>query len=131
LVPSLKTTVLMPEVEEGTVNVAERPPELSVVEELKVTELPPNVAVQPAWLPSIPEAVKVTVLPTLPEVGFKVILGVTVKVVEGVLVPSLKTTVLLPEVEAGTVNVAVKPPDPSVVELLKLIGLPLKVAVTA
>ncbi len=59
------------------------------------------------------------------------ILGLTVKVVEGELVPSLKATVLLPEVEAGTVNVAVKPPDPLVVELLKLIGLPLKVAVTA
>jgi hypothetical protein len=129
-VPSLKTTDLSPENEAGTVNVAVKPPLLSVVEELKVRKpAPANTATESLWLASMPVAVKVTVSPTFPEAGLKVILGLTVKVAEGELVPSLKTTVLLPEVEAGTVKVAVKPPLLSVPEVLKVTEVPPKVAV--
>ena len=73
-VPSVKVTVLLPLEEAGTVNVADKPPLASVVEALKVTAVPPKVAVQPACEASIPVAVTVTVEPTLPLVGLKVIL---------------------------------------------------------
>jgi len=72
LVPSVKTTVLAPEVDAGTVNVADKPPAEVVVEALKVTATPPKVAVTECE-PSIPTAVTVTVEPTLPVVGLKVI----------------------------------------------------------
>jgi hypothetical protein len=104
-VPSLNWTVLLPEEEAGTVNVAVKPPLALVVEELKETKVPPNVAVQPEWLPSMPVAVIVTVSPTLPELGLRVILELTVKVDVALLLPWDKGTVWAADVEAGTVKV--------------------------
>jgi hypothetical protein len=99
----------------------------------KVTIISPEsgdkIQFQKGW----PEVVKVTTVPGAPEFGVKIsaLLGAlaTVKVADGVLVPSLKTTVLLPEVEEGTVNVAVRSPDAPVVEELKVMELPPNVAV--
>jgi hypothetical protein len=56
-----------------------------VVVGLNVTAVLPKVAVTPEWEPSIPVAVTVTVEPTAPEVGFKLIDDVTVNVAEAVL----------------------------------------------
>jgi hypothetical protein len=72
LVLSLKVTVLLPEVEAGTVNVAVKPPVVFVVEVLNVTDPPLKVAVT-EWESSIPVAAIVTVEPTAPVFGLKVI----------------------------------------------------------
>ena len=61
--------------------------------------------------PANPVPDTVTVVPTLPLVGFKVIDDATVNEAVGELVPSVKVNVWLPGVEAGTVNVADKPPE--------------------
>ncbi|MDA4123915.1 MAG: hypothetical protein OK438_00500 [Thaumarchaeota archaeon] len=59
-----------------------------------------------------PEPVRVVVVPTGPEVGFRVIVAiVTVNVADAVLaLASVAVTVLAPDVEAGTTNVAEKSP---------------------
>ena len=80
--------------------------------------------------PANPVPDTVTVVPTLPLVGFKVIDDATVNEAVGELVPSVKVTVLLPDVDAGTVNVADKPPVEVVVEVLKVTAALPKVAVT-
>jgi hypothetical protein len=121
--------VLLPDVADGTVNVADKPPVEVVVEVLNVTAVPAKVAVTECE-PSIPVAVIVTVEPTLPEVGLRLIADVTVNEAVGVLVPSLNWTVLLPDAEVGTVNVADKPPVEVVVEELSATAVPAKVAVT-
>ncbi len=92
LTPSVKVTVLLPEVEAGTVNVADKLPVEVVVEGLKVTAVPPKIAVTECEA-SMPVAVKVTVEPTAPVVGVKVI-AVTVNVADPVLpLPSVAETV--------------------------------------
>jgi hypothetical protein len=111
------------------VNVADRPPVEVVVEGLSVTAVLPNFAVT-ALEPSIPVAVIVTVEPTLPEVGLKLMAEVTVNVAVGEFVPSVSWTVWLPEVADGTVNVADKPPVEVVVEVLNVTAVPAKVALT-
>src|SRR5947207_2238632 len=80
LAPSDATTACAPAVLAGTANVAENPPEPSVVGDagLSVSALPPYVA--PTLLePANPLPVIVTVSPTCPLDGLSVILGVTVK----------------------------------------------------
>ena len=62
---------------DGTVNVADKPPVEVVVEVLSVTAVPAKVAVTECE-PSMPVAVIVTVEPTLPEVGLRLIDDVTV-----------------------------------------------------
>ena len=84
-VPSVKVNVWAPEVDAGTVNVADKPPVEVVVEVLNVTVVPPNVAVTECE-PSKPVPVTVTVEPTLPVVGLKLIEEVIVNVAEAVLV---------------------------------------------
>jgi hypothetical protein len=100
-----------------------------VVEVLSVTDVPAKVAVTECE-PSMPVAVIVTVEPTLPEVGLRLIADVTVYVAVGEFVPSVSWTVWPPEVADGTVNVADKPPVEVVVEVLSVTDVPAKVAVT-
>ena len=79
---------------------------------------PLNVIVPIVVRTENPEPVTVTVVPTAPEVGDKVIAGfVTVKVAEPVFeLASVAVTALAPEeVEEGTTKVAVKVPVADVV----------------
>ena len=108
---------------------ADKPPVALVVEVLSVTAVPAKVALTEC-VPSMPVAVTVTVEPTLPEVGLRLMADVTVYVAVGEFVPSLSWTVWPPEVAAGTVNVADKPPVALVVEVLSVTAVPPKVAVT-
>jgi hypothetical protein len=132
LLASVAETVLEPPFEVGTVNVTfENEPEVFVVslagEVARVTPSNFMVIAEEAAKP-LPETV--TVEPTAPLVGFKLIAGDTVNEAVGEFVPSLTRTVLLPELDAGTVNVADKPPAGVVVEGLNGTDPPLKVAVT-
>jgi hypothetical protein len=107
LVPSLASTVWEPAVEAGTVNVTpENDPEAPVVTVagVVVSGTPSYVNVT-VWEAPKPEPDIVTVVPTAPDVGDNLADDVTVNVADGVLVPSLATTVWEPAVEAGTVNV--------------------------
>ena len=78
---------------------------------------PLNVIVPIVVRTENPEPVTVTVVPTAPELGDRVIAGVvTVKVAEAVFaLASFAVTVLPPAVEEGTTKVAVKPPVAEVV----------------
>jgi hypothetical protein len=82
---SVITTVLAPAVEAGTVNVAPvKEPVLPVlVVPPRVTDTPSNLAVIVLELPKpVPDTV--TVEPTLPLVGFRVMAGTTVNVADPV-----------------------------------------------
>ncbi len=73
---------------------------------------PPNVIVPIVVRTENPEPVTVTVVPTAPVLGDRVIAGVvTVKVADAVFeLASVALTVLAPAVEEGTTKVAVKAP---------------------
>jgi len=109
--------VLLPDVADGTVNVADKPPVEVVVEVLNVTAVPAKVAVTECE-PSMPVAVIVTVEPTVPEVGLKLIADVTVNVAVAEFVPSLACTVLLPATEAGTLKLTPEGIEPELVEVV-------------
>jgi hypothetical protein len=108
---SVIMTVLAPAVWVGTVNVAagNEPVASVVVVPLRVTAEPANVAVI-VLEPVQPVPETVTVEPTFPLAGLRVIDGLTVKVAVGELVPSVAWTVWLPYTDAGTVNVAENEP---------------------
>jgi hypothetical protein len=114
---SVKVTVCAPETDAGTVNVAVKPPVEVVVEVLNVTAVPAKVAVTECE-PSMPVAVIVTVEPTAPELGLKLIDDVTVNEAVGELVPSVASTVLLPETEAGTLKLTPEGIVPELVEVV-------------
>jgi hypothetical protein len=119
---SVAVTVLAPAEEAGTTNVAEKAPVADVVTVTGtvVCVAPLNFIVM-VEVEAKPAPVTVTVVPTGPEVGFRVIDGVTVKVVtvkiaEAVFaLASVAVTVLAPAEEAGTTNVAEKAPVADVV----------------
>ena len=73
-------------------NVADKPPVEVVVEVLSVTAVPAKVALT-EFEPSMPVAVIVTVEPTLPEVGLRLMADVTVYVAVGEFVASVSWTV--------------------------------------
>ena len=66
----------------------------------------------------MPVAVIVTVEPTLPEVGLRLIADVTTNEAVGELVPSVVSTVLLPETEAGTLKLTPEGIEPELVEVV-------------
>ena len=69
-----------------------------------------------------PVPATVTVAPTGPLVGPRVMDAVTEKIAEAELEDaSFAVTVWLPKGEAGTLNVAVKEPDPSVVDVVCIV----------
>jgi hypothetical protein len=115
--PSVITTVWAPTAEAGTVNVApaNEPVAPVLVVPPRLTDTPLNFAVN-AEDPEKPVPDTVTVIPTLPLVGLKVIAGLTVNVaVAALALASVAVTVLPPLTAAGTVKVQLKDPKASVV----------------
>jgi hypothetical protein len=109
---SVIVTVWRPAVEAGTVKVAPvKEPVLPVlVVPPRVTDTPSNLAVI-VLEPPKPVPDTVTVEPTLPLVGDRVIDGVTLKVAEAVLeLESVADTVWPSMVDAGTVKVQLNVP---------------------
>jgi hypothetical protein len=104
----------------GTVNVHVKVPVAVVVWEVQVCPLgvaPLNVMVPIVVRTEKPVPLTVTVVPTGPWMGDRVIVGVvTVNVADALFeLASVAVTVLPPAVEEGTTKVAVKPPAAVVV----------------
>jgi sRNA-binding carbon storage regulator CsrA len=110
-------------VEEGTTKVAVKAPKADVVTAigLVVCAAPLNDIVT-LEVEAKPAPVTVTVAPTRPEVGDRVIDGVTTNVADAVFeLASVAVTVLAPAVEEGTTKVAVKAPKADVVTVAGMV----------
>jgi hypothetical protein len=105
---SVAVTVCAPFVEAGTLKDAVNTPELSVLTLPTVEESYVMVTVE-VGVKLVPDTV--TSVPTVPDVGLRVIPGIRVNVADAELEnPSVAVTVCPPRVDAGTVKVAVNAP---------------------